>query len=63
MAYLIEKDFADFYEKSAGGSDDETRELFTGLAEWERDHAKMMKDEMGRIISRNALDLGFYPLD
>jgi rubrerythrin len=62
-AYLIEKDFAEFYEKSAAGSDGEIRELFTGLAEWEREHAKMMKDEMGKIISRNALDLGFYSLE
>ena len=63
MAYLIEKDFAQFYDKSADESDGEIRDLFIGLAEWEKEHAKMMKDEMSKIISRNALDLGFYPFE
>lgn len=63
MAYLIEKDFAEFYEKSAAESDAEVKGLLSKLADWEREHARMMKDEMGKIISRNALDLGFYPFD
>jgi rubrerythrin len=63
MAYLIEKDFAEFYEKSAGESRGELKALFGRLADWEREHARMMKDEMGKIISRNALDLGFYPFE
>ena len=63
MAYLIEKDFAEFYEKSAAGSDGEVKALFGRLAEWEKEHAGMMKNEMGKIISRNALDLGFYPFE
>jgi rubrerythrin len=61
MAYLVEKDFARFYEQSAEQSRGELRDLFTSLAEWEKGHAEMMKQEMGRIISQNALDLGFYP--
>ena len=63
MAYLIEKDFAQFYDKSAAESDGEIRDLFIRLADWEKEHAKMMKDEMSKIISRNALDLGFYPFE
>jgi rubrerythrin len=63
MAYLIEKDFAEFYEKSAAESGGEERALFRKLADWEKEHARMMKDEMGKIISRNALDLGFYPFE
>ena len=63
FSFLIEKDFAQFYEKSASGSDGEIRDLFNKLADWEAGHAKMMKDEMGKIISRNALDLGFYPFE
>ncbi len=63
MAYLIEKDFAQFYEKSASSSDGEIRDLFNRLADWEKGHAQMMKEEMGKIISRNALDLGFYPFE
>jgi rubrerythrin len=63
MAYLIEKDFAGFYDKSAAESDGEIRALFIRLAEWEKEHAKMMKDEMSKILSRNAIDLGFYPFE
>ena len=63
MAYLIEKDFVQFYEKSAAESGGEIKELFIRLADWEKNHAKMMKDEMSKIISRNALDLGFYPFE
>jgi rubrerythrin len=63
MAYLIEKDFAGFYDKSASQSEGEIKNLFVKLAEWEREHASMMKDEMSKIISRNALDLGFYPFE
>lgn len=63
MAYLIEKDFARFYETSAAESGGKIKDLFTRLAGWEKEHAKMMKDEMGKIISRNALDLGFYPFE
>jgi rubrerythrin len=63
MAYLIEKDFADFYDRSAVESDGEVKGLFGRLADWEKDHARMMKDQMGSIISRNALDLGFYPFE
>jgi rubrerythrin len=63
MAYLIEKDFVDFYSKSASESDGSVKSLFERLADWEKDHARMMKDEMGKIISRNALDLGFYPFE
>ena len=63
MAYLIEKDFAQFYEKSAAESEGDMKDLFMRLADWEKEHAKMMKDEMSKIISRNALDLGFYPFE
>jgi rubrerythrin len=61
MAYLVEKDFAEFYEKSSRGSQGRVKTLFSTLAEWEKGHADMMKTEMGKIISRNSIDLGFYP--
>ncbi len=61
MAYLIEKDFAEFYDKSADGSEGEIRILFQTLAEWEKGHAAIMKEEMGKILARNAIDIGFYP--
>jgi rubrerythrin len=62
MAYLIEKDFAEFYLKSAESNEGEVNSLLLSLADWEKEHASMIKNEMEKIISRNALDLGFYPL-
>ena len=62
MAYLIEKDFAEFYLKSAESNEGEVNSLLLNLAAWEKEHASMIKGEMEKIISRNALDLGFYPL-
>ena len=62
MAYLIEKDFAEFYLKSAESNEGEVNSLLLSLADWEKEHASMIKGEMEKIISRNALDLGFYPL-
>ncbi len=64
MAYLIEKDFAEYYKKSAEHSDDEdVKNLFLKLEEWERGHEQMMKEQLEMIIDSNAIDLGFYPLD
>lgn len=64
MAYLIEKDFAEYYKKSAEHSDnEETKMLFLKLEEWERGHEKLMKEQLEMIIDSNAIDLGFYPLD
>jgi len=63
MAYLIEKDFAEYYEKSAGMQDNlKTKSIFDMLAGWERGHAGMLKTQLEGIIERNSLDLGFYPL-
>jgi rubrerythrin len=62
MAYLIEKDFAEFYRKSAESQKEEkTKQLFNTLSEWEVGHAEMMKDHLENIIERNNMDLGFYP--
>lgn len=62
MAYLIEKDFADYYEKSAGLQDDKIlQSIFEMLAAWERGHAEMLKNQLEGIIERNSLELGFYP--
>ena len=36
MAYLIERDFSEFYEMAASKAKGETREALTMLAEWER---------------------------
>jgi rubrerythrin len=42
-AYLIERDFADFYEMAAGKAEGEAKEVLTMLAEWERGHERLFK--------------------
>jgi rubrerythrin len=42
-AYLIERDFADFYEMAAGKSEGETKEVLEMLAQWERGHERLFK--------------------
>lgn len=49
MAYLIEKDFADFYRESAEkAEDEEIKKLFTTLANWEDVHEEIFKSEYKR---------------
>jgi rubrerythrin len=43
MAYLIERDFAEFYEMAAANSEGAAREILTMLAAWERGHEKLFK--------------------
>lgn len=43
MAYLIELDFADFYEKSAKQAEGEGKKVLQMLAKWERTHEALFK--------------------
>jgi rubrerythrin len=43
MAYLIERDFAEFYEMAAAKSEGEAKEVLRMLATWERGHEKLFK--------------------
>jgi rubrerythrin len=44
MAYLIERDFAEFYEMAAGRVHDETSQLaLQTLARWERGHERLFQ--------------------
>jgi rubrerythrin len=43
MAYLIERDFAEFYEMAAGKSEGKAKEVLDMLANWERGHEKFFK--------------------
>jgi len=43
MAYLIERDFAEFYEMVAERSEGQAREVLTMLARWERGHERLFK--------------------
>jgi rubrerythrin len=42
-AYLIERDFAEFYESAAAQSEGEAREVLENLAGWERMHEAFFK--------------------
>jgi rubrerythrin len=43
MAYLIERDFAEFYEMAAKKSEVSSKEVLEMLAHWERGHEKFFK--------------------
>jgi rubrerythrin len=43
MAYLIERDFAEFYEMAAAKSEGEAKEVLEMLATWERGHERLFK--------------------
>lgn len=43
MAYLIERDFAEFYETAAGQAEGDARLVLEMLARWERGHEKLFK--------------------
>lgn len=44
MAYLIERDFAEFYEMAATKVDGEARQVLELLASWERKHEVLFKN-------------------
>jgi rubrerythrin len=43
MAYLIERDFSEFYEMAARQTEGEPRQVLTMLAHWERGHERLFK--------------------
>ena len=43
MAYLIERDFAEFYETMAGKLDGAPRQVLLMLANWERAHERLFR--------------------
>jgi rubrerythrin len=55
MAYLIERDFAEFYEMAAERAEDETAiKSLTMLARWERQHEKLFKRLHDRAFEEYA---------
>lgn len=63
MAYLIENDFAEFYEKSARNTEKiEIKEILQKLSKWETEHRKMIQ-EIYDVLSKEYWDSqGFTPL-
>ncbi|MEA3376631.1 MAG: ferritin family protein [Chloroflexota bacterium] len=43
MAYLIERDFVEFYQSAAEQAEGEARKALEMLANWERDHERFFK--------------------
>jgi len=55
MAYLIERDFAEFYEQAAQRVEDETaQKSLSMLAQWERGHEKLFKEMHDRAFEAYA---------
>ncbi len=54
MAYLIERDFAEFYETSADKAEGEARTALTALARWERGHERLFKELHDRVFQEYA---------
>lgn len=49
MAYLIERDFKEFYEAAAANAEDEgAKAVFTKLSRWEKGHEDLFKREYDR---------------
>ncbi len=49
MAYLIERDYAEFYKNAAEKAQDEdAKAVFEKLAKWEEGHEKIFKEEYDR---------------
>jgi rubrerythrin len=49
MAYLIERDFAEFYEMASQKAEGEAKQTLTMLAQWERGHEKLFKGIHDRV--------------
>jgi rubrerythrin len=54
MAYLIERDFAEFYERSAEKAEGEARAALSTLARWERGHERLFKELHDRVFQEYA---------
>lgn len=53
-AYLIERDFADYYAMAAQNADGRAREALEALAVWERQHERLFKDWHDRVFELYA---------
>jgi rubrerythrin len=50
MAFLIERDFAEFYENSAAQTEGEAKQVLTMLSQWERRHERLFKHFYDRAM-------------
>jgi len=54
MAYLIERDFAEFYETAAAKAEGEAQAALATLARWERGHERLFKELHDRVFQEYA---------
>jgi len=54
MAYLIERDFSEFYEMAASKTEGDAKEALTMLAKWERGHEQLFKELHDQIFEEYA---------
>ena len=50
VAWLIEKDLREFYEKMVNQTEGYAKEAFTLLADWERGHERFFRDYRDKLI-------------
>ncbi len=62
MAFLIEQDFASFYEKAAkNAKDPKEKEVLERLAKWEIGHRDLLQEEYQSLMKENWFSQGFQP--
>lgn len=54
MAYLIERDFSEFYEQSAAAAEGDAQKVLEMLAGWERRHEAFFKQMHDRLFEEYA---------
>ena len=54
MAYLIERDFAEFYETASQQAEGEAKAALAALARWERGHERLFKELHDRVFQEYA---------
>jgi rubrerythrin len=54
MAYLIERDFAEFYEGASQQAEGEAKTALAALARWERGHERLFKELHDRVMQEYA---------
>ena len=54
MAYLIERDFAEFYEQAAEQAEGEAQTALQALARWEHGHERLFKELHDRVFAEYA---------
>lgn len=60
MAYLLEKDFVEYYDNAAKNNEGELKEMFLSLKKWEEEHAQLMKNYLQNLIKRNSIEEKFF---